>query len=293
LALTANLQLLKKYTKINKIMDRLQHLIDTALDEDIGPGDITTDNLIAPDLKGKGVIIAKEPLVIAGLDVARQVFERLDSKILLNSGYYDGDTIKEGEIVLEVEGKLRALLKGERTALNFLQRLSGIATNVRSFVAELENKNVRLADTRKTTPGWRVLEKYAVRVGGAYNHRMGLYDGVLIKDNHIAVCGGIIEAVARIRGKISHLVKIEVEVSDLSEISQALEARADVIMLDNMDIDRIKEGVELIDGRALVEVSGNITRSDLNRLADTGVDIISIGALTHQAKAVDLSMKIK
>ncbi|MBW2099424.1 MAG: carboxylating nicotinate-nucleotide diphosphorylase [Deltaproteobacteria bacterium] len=274
-------------------MDRLQHLIDTALDEDIGPGDITTDNLIAPDLKGKGVIIAKEPLVIAGLDVARQVFERLDSKILLNSGYYDGDTIKEGEIVLEVEGKLRALLKGERTALNFLQRLSGIATNVRSFVAELENKNVRLADTRKTTPGWRVLEKYAVRVGGAYNHRMGLYDGVLIKDNHIAVCGGIIEAVARIRGKISHLVKIEVEVSDLSEISQALEARADVIMLDNMDIDRIKEGVELIDGRALVEVSGNITRSDLNRLADTGVDIISIGALTHQAKAVDLSMKIK
>lgn len=293
MALIAYPQLLKNYTKINKNMDTLQHLIEIALDEDIGPGDITTDNLIGPDLKGKGVIIAKEPLVLAGLDVARQVFERLDSKILLNSGYYDGDTIKEGEIVLEVEGKLRALLKGERTALNFLQRLSGIATNVRSFVAELENKNVRLADTRKTTPGWRVLEKYAVRVGGAYNHRMGLYDGVLIKDNHIAVCGGIIEAVARIREKISHLVKIEVEVSDLSEISQALEARADVIMLDNMDIDRIKEGVEFIDGRALVEVSGNVTRSDLNRLADTGVDIISIGALTHQAKAVDLSMRIK
>lgn len=286
-------QLLKNYTKINKIMNRLQHLIDTALDEDIGPGDITTDNLIGPNLKGKGVIIAKEPLVLAGLDVARQVFECFDSKILLNSGYYDGDTIKEGEIVLEVEGKLRALLKGERTALNFLQRLSGIATNVRSFVDELENKNVRLADTRKTTPGWRVLEKYAVRVGGACNHRMGLYDGVLIKDNHIAVCGGIIEAVTRTREKISHLVKIEVEVSDLSEISQALEARADVIMLDNMDIDRIKEGVELIDGRALVEVSGNVTRADLNRLADTGVDIISIGALTHQAKAVDLSMRIK
>lgn len=279
--------------KTNKIMDTLQQLIDAALDEDIGPGDITTENLVGPDLKGKGVIIAKEPLVIAGLEVARQVFERLDSKILFGSGYKDGDTIKEGETVLEVEGKLRALLKGERTALNFLQRLSGIATNVRSYVAELGNKNVRLADTRKTAPGWRVLEKYAVRIGGACNHRMGLYDGVLIKDNHISVCGGIIEAVKCIRENVHHLVKIEVEVSNLSEIRQALEARADVIMLDNMDIDQIKEGVALIDGRAMVEVSGNVTKNDLNRLADTGVDIISIGALTHQAKAVDLSMRIK
>ena len=273
-------------------MNSIQHLIEIALIEDIGPGDITTDNLVGPDLEGKGVITAKEPLVIAGLDVARQVFEHLDNEVVFRAGYKDGDVIKDGGTVAEVEGKLQVLLKGERTALNFLQRLSGIATCVRSYVDELANQSVRLVDTRKTAPGWRVLEKYAVRMGGAHNHRMGLYDGVLIKDNHIAACGGIIKAVDRIRANVSHLVKIEVEVSDLSQVKDAMNAGADVIMLDNMNIQKIKEAVAFINGKAVVEVSGGITKKGLKPLADTGVDIISVGALTHSARCVDISMRI-
>lgn len=273
-------------------MNSIQHLIEIALQEDIGPGDITTDNLVGPDLEGKGVITAKEPLVIAGLDVARQVFEQLDNEVIFRAGYKDGDVIKDGGTVAEVEGKLQVLLKGERTALNFLQRLSGIATCVRSYVDELANQSVRLVDTRKTAPGWRVLEKYAVRMGGAHNHRMGLYDGVLIKDNHIAACGGIIKAVDRIRANVSHLVKIEVEVSDLSQVKDAMDAGADVIMLDNMNIQKIKEAVAFINGKAVVEVSGGITKKGLKPLADTGVDIISVGALTHSARCVDISMRI-
>jgi len=274
-------------------MHSIQHLIEIALQEDIGSGDITTENLVAPQLEGNGVIIAKESLVIAGLDVARQVFEHLDSEVIFKTACNDGDVLAEGSIVLEVKGNLRALLMGERTALNFLQHLSGIATHVRSYVEKLDNTTVRLVDTRKTTPGWRVLEKYAVRVGGAYNHRMGLYDGVLIKDNHIAVCGGVQKAVERIREHVSHLVKIEVEASDLSQVKEALDAGADVIMLDNMDISQIKEAAALIDGRAAVEVSGGVTKSSLKKLADAGVDIISAGALTHAARSMDLSMQIK
>ncbi len=270
----------------------IAHLIETALKEDIGPGDITTDNLVAPDAGGKGMIRAKEPLVIAGLDVAKQVFETLDCEIIFKPGYKDGDTVENGETVAEIEGRLRSLLIGERTALNFLQRLSGIATHVRSYVKILENKSVRLVDTRKTTPGWRVLEKYAVRVGGAYNHRMGLFDGVLIKDNHIAAFGGIAKSIERIRNNVSHLVKTEVEVFNLEQVKEAVNAGADVIMLDNMDIPRIKEAVSLINGKAVVEVSGGITKENLVMLADTGVDIISVGALTHSARCVDLSMAI-
>lgn len=274
-------------------MHSVQHLIEIALKEDIGSGDITTENLIASGLEGSSVIIAKESLVLAGLDVAGQVFEHLDSQVVLKTTYNDGDILEPGAIVAEVKGKLRALLMGERTALNFLQHLSGIATHVRSHVKELENTNVRLVDTRKTTPGWRVLEKYAVRIGGACNHRMGLYDGVLIKDNHIAVCGGVQKAVENVRAHVSHLVKIEVEVSDIGQVKEALDAGADVIMLDNMDIDQIKAAAAFIDGRALVEVSGGVTKSSLRKLADTGVDIISVGALTHAARSVDLSMQIK
>ena len=273
-------------------MNSIQHLIEIALKEDIGPGDITTDNLVGPDLEGKGVITTKEPLVIAGLDVARQVFEHLDNEVIFRAGYKDGDVIKDGGTVAEVEGKLQVLLTGERTALNFLQRLSGIATYVRSYVDELANQSVRLVDTRKTAPGWRVLEKYAVRMGGAHNHRMGLYDEVLIKDNHIAACGGIIKAVDRIRANVSHFVKIEVEVSDMSQVKEAMDAGADVIMLDNMNIQKIKEAVAFINGKAVVEVSGGITKKRLKPLADTGVDIISVGALTHSARCVDISMRI-
>ena len=200
-------------------MNSIQHLIEIALKEDIGPGDITTDNLIDPNLEGRGVIIAKEPLVVAGLEIVARVFRHLDSNVILRSEYKDGDAVEPGDTLADVEGRLRALLSGERTALNFLQRLSGVATFVRSHVNELAGKNSRLVDTRKTTPGWRVLEKYAVRVGGAHNHRMGLYDGVLIKDNHIAACGGIKKAVDRIRSEVSHLSKIEVEVSSLKPVS--------------------------------------------------------------------------
>ena len=273
-------------------MHTIGHLIEIALQEDIGSGDITTDNLIPPGQKGTGMIVAKQPLVIAGLDVAKNVFGHLDPEIEFTPMYTDGDAVETGSTVVEMAGMLPALLKGERTALNFLQHLSGIATHVRSFMGVLENHGVRLVDTRKTTPGWRVLEKYAVRIGGAFNHRMGLYDGVLIKDNHIAAFGGIVEAVTEIRERVSHLIKIEVEVSDLSQVEEALNARADVIMLDNMDLDRVKAAVALVNGRALVEVSGNVTKSDLNKLAATGVDIISAGALTHSAMAVDLSMRI-
>ncbi len=273
-------------------MDKIDRLIETALEEDIGSGDITSDNLIGPDIEGNGVIVAKESLIIAGLDVARRVFQQLDPLSVSTCHFKEGDFVQTGDIVFTVKGKLHALLVGERTALNFLQRLSGIATNVRSYVEKIGTLPVRLVDTRKTIPGWRVLEKYAVRVGGAFNHRMGLYDGVLIKDNHLAVSGGIQNAMKRIRKQVSHLVKIEVEVADFSQVEEALEAGVDIIMLDNMDLPQIKEAVEYINGRAIIEVSGGITRTDLKQLADTGIDIISIGALTHHARSVDLSMRI-
>ena len=270
----------------------LNHLIDIALEEDIGNGDVTTDNLVSYSLQGKGLIVAKEPLVLAGIDVVRQVFSRLDPNIIFNSNYNDGDSLKGGEKVLGVEGKLRDLLKGERTALNFLQRLSGIATNVRGYVKTLGANKVRLVDTRKTTPGWRSLEKFAVRIGGAHNHRMGLFDGVLIKDNHIAIYGNIRQAVQEIRKKIPHLLKVEVEASSLSEVREAVDSGADVIMLDNMNINQIKDALVVIDGACLVEISGRVTKNDLPVLAALGVDIISLGALTHSARFVDLSMQI-
>ncbi len=273
-------------------MHTISQLIDIALAEDIGPGDITTDQLIDPDLEGTGVIVAKEPAVIAGLQIGREVFQKLDPSSRIMSDYEDGDSVDVGAVVLSVHSSLRGLLTGERTALNFLQHLSGIATYVRSYVDALDGCSVRLVDTRKTTPGWRVLEKYAVRVGGARNHRMGLYDGVLIKDNHIAACGGIKQAVTRLRNETSHLVKIEVETSDVGEVREALSAGADIIMLDNMDIPTIREAVGIIAGKALVEISGNVALKEIRELADTGVDIISAGALTHSAPNVDLSMRI-
>jgi nicotinate-nucleotide pyrophosphorylase (carboxylating) len=271
----------------------IHRLIDLALEEDIGSGDITTNHLVSPETPGMATVIAKQSLVVAGLSVARCVFERLDGGVEFQPGVTDGDLVTPGTVLATIQGRLAALLTAERTALNFLQRLSGIATQVRNYMKLLENASVRLVDTRKTTPGWRVLEKYAVRVGGAANHRMGLFDGVLIKDNHIAACGGIAVAVARIRAQISHLTKIEVEASTLDEVRQALAAGADVIMLDNMDLPAIAESTAIIDGRALVEVSGMVTAERIQALAATGVDLISVGALTHSARAVDLSMIIK
>jgi nicotinate-nucleotide pyrophosphorylase (carboxylating) len=273
-------------------MHAVKQLIETALAEDIGSGDITTDNLVAPDKTGKAAIIAKEPLILAGLDVAVQVFKTLDPDLAIDSPCTEGDKVPGGTRIMSISGSLRPLLHGERTALNFLQRLSGIATHVRPYVEAVKDYPVRLVDTRKTTPGWRVLEKYAVRVGGAANHRMGLYDGVLIKDNHIAACGSITTAITRVRASISHLVKIEVEVANLEEVTEALRAGADVIMLDNMDLGEIRAAVARINQRAIVEISGNVSLETLPSLAATGVDIISVGALTHQARSVDISMRI-
>ncbi|MGD9973645.1 MAG: carboxylating nicotinate-nucleotide diphosphorylase [Desulfatirhabdiaceae bacterium] len=269
-----------------------EKLIELALAEDIGTGDITTDYLIDPFQTGKGVIRARESLILAGTGIAKKVFESLDPAVRVTPLYSDGDSVDAGSPILEIAGTLRCLLTGERTALNFLQRLSGIATHVRSHVNRIQGLSIRLVDTRKTTPGLRTLEKYAVRMGGAANHRMGLFDGVLIKDNHIAAYGGILPAVSRIRKHISHLIKIEVEVSNLKEVRDALAAGVEVIMLDNMSVDQIREAAAVIDGNALIEVSGRVSQEMLVELAGAGVDIISVGALTHGAKSVDISMDI-
>jgi nicotinate-nucleotide pyrophosphorylase (carboxylating) len=268
-------------------------LIQTALNEDIGSGDITTDNLIQSDLEGHGILMAKESMVLAGIDIARQVFHELDPAIVFHPLAADGAIIETRQTIANVQGKLASLLKAERTALNFLQRLSGIATHVRSYVQLAGNASTHIVDTRKTTPGWRVLEKYAVRVGGARNHRMGLYDGVLIKDNHIAAFGGLKPSIGHIRKHVSHLIKIEVEVTDMDEVKEAVDAGADIIMLDNMDVEQARAAVAFINKRAVVEVSGGIQKENLQEMIDIGVDIISIGALTHGARSVDISMKIK
>lgn len=270
----------------------VDRLIDMALEEDIGPGDITTMHTIPADASGQAVIVAKEDLVIAGLEVARRVFERLDGRVRLTSGYTDGDRVNRGRTAVELSGPLAALLTGERTALNFLQRLSGIATYVHACVAMLEGTGTRLLDTRKTTPGWRYLEKYAVRAGGGTNHRMGLYDAVLIKDNHIAGAGGITAAVQGVRSQVDPDMTIEVETTTLDEVREAMDAGAHIIMLDNMSLEQIREAVQLVNGRAKLEVSGGVTQEHLAALAATGVDYISSGALTHSVRAVDLSMKI-
>ncbi len=271
---------------------QVDRLIELAIDEDVGHGDITTQFLDFDGQQGEGCIIAKERLVLAGLDMVWRVFKKFDQNIIVDTIYQDGDHVEAGITVLTVIGDMASLLTGERTALNFLQRLSGIATHVRKYVEILEGSPVRLVDTRKTVPGWRVLEKHAVRAGGAYNHRMGLYDGVLIKDNHIAAAGTITEAVSRIRSRVSHLIRIEVETSTIAEVEEAIGVGADVIMLDNMTDHEVPEAIALINGRAVVEVSGRVDQDRIQFLASAGVDIISSGALTHADRFVDLSMDV-
>ena len=271
----------------------VERLIRLALDEDIGTGDITTEHLIDPGMSGVGRIISKESLVLAGGPVACRVFELLDPSLVVSIHAEDGRFVPPGTVLMTVEGSMRSLLTGERTALNFLQRMSGIATHVRNYLQMMKGLSLQLVDTRKTTPGLRVLEKYAVRMGGARNHRMGLFDGVLIKDNHISACGGIMPAVSRIRRHMSHLMNIEVEVSTLEQVQEALQAGVDVIMLDNMSIDAMRKAVALIAGKALVEVSGRINAATIPGLAGAGIDIVSVGALTHSAKSVDISMDIE
>ena len=275
-----------------RLTPHINKLIDLALEEDIGTGDVTTDHLVSPDTMGNGAIVAKEDLIISGLDVARRVFECVDADIKFQTPFQDGDRIQKGQTVVSLSGRLSALLTCERTALNFLQRLSGIATHVGTYAAALEGKPVTLLDTRKTTPGLRELEKYAVKTGGGTNHRMGLYDAVLIKDNHIAAAGGISQAVTRIRAAVSDTMTIEVETTNLEEVQEAMDAGAHIIMLDNMDLDEIRAAIKLVNGKCKLEVSGGITLKHLADLANTGIDYISCGALTHSARAVDLSMRI-
>jgi nicotinate-nucleotide pyrophosphorylase (carboxylating) len=273
-------------------MLHLNRLIDLALEEDIGTGDITTETLIPTDAEGQAEIVAKEALVVAGLAVARSVFLKLDPRLTFEAACRDGDLLSPGTCLVRMSGRLQPLLTGERTALNFLQRLSGIATHVRRFVENLPAGDVRLVDTRKTTPGWRTLEKYAVRIGGAANHRMSLSDGILIKDNHVTICGGIQAALEKARRSAPHTLKLEIEVETPDQADEAATAGADIIMLDNMSPETIQEAVRRIDGRALVEVSGGVTRNTVASLAAHGVNIVSVGALTHSAVAVDISMDI-
>ena len=273
-------------------MDMTDKIIGLALFEDACLGDITTDSIFIEPQEKTAVIVAKQDFILAGTDVATKVFHTVDPSLECRSHFNDSDAIKSGDVIFTVTGDIRSLLTAERVALNFLQRLSGIATLTREFVAALDNPDVRLVDTRKTTPGWRKIEKDAVRAGGGFNHRFALYDGILIKDNHIAAAGSIAAAVSRVRARASHLMKIEVEVSDMVQVQQALDAQADVIMLDNMDIEAMTKAVALIGERAVVEASGNVSLKTLNAIAGTGVDVISCGALTHQSVSVDLSMRI-
>lgn len=266
-------------------------IILRAFKEDMPMGDITTDNIIKPDARSKAKLIAKEDGVIAGLDVAIRAFKLLDPDFSWQTSFKDGDKVAKGTVILEFEGNTRALLKAERTALNILQRMSGIATRTNSLCERIKDFSAKIVDTRKTTPGLRYLEKYAVRAGGGQNHRYCLSDGVLIKDNHIKAAGGVKNAVESVRGKIPHTIKIEVETENLDMVREALDAKADIIMLDNMTNEQMKEAVQLINGRALVEASGDIDEERVRDVAATGVDIISIGRITHSVKSMDISMR--
>ncbi|MDD4171897.1 MAG: carboxylating nicotinate-nucleotide diphosphorylase [Syntrophomonas sp.] len=270
----------------------LNDLIKRALEEDIGYGDITTRSLIPAEQKARGLFVAKTPGVVAGIKVSQAVFAYIDSATEFEVLKDDGDTIEPGDVIAVVKGKARTLLTGERTALNFLQRLSGIASKTRKMTDLIKYSPAQLLDTRKTTPGLRVLEKYAVSVGGGRNHRFGLFDGVMIKDNHIQAVGSIAQAVATARQKVPHTVKIEVEVETMEQLQEALEARADIIMLDNMDIYEMIEAVQIVAGRALLEASGGINEGNAAEVARTGVDFISMGALTHAVSSLDISFDI-
>ncbi len=265
--------------------------IINALKEDITSEDITTNSVMPNYQLGEVELICKEDGIIAGLDVFRKVFELLDSNTEILFNVKDGDEVKEGQILAVVRGDIRVLLSGERTALNYLQRMSGIATYTRSIVDMLKDTNTKLLDTRKTTPGMRIFEKYAVKVGGGYNHRFNLSDGILLKDNHIGAAGGVKEAIKMAKEYAPFVRKIEVEVENLDMLKEALEAGADIIMLDNMSVLDMKQAVSLCKGKAETECSGNVTKDNIKEFTQVGVDYISSGALTHSAPILDLSLK--
>jgi len=268
-------------------------IIEAGLKEDVNTGDLTTDLLIAADTQTTAIMLAKANGTIAGLPVAEKIFRKLDPEVTFSTEVNDGDRVEKGDLICTIHGAYRALLTGERLALNFLQRMSGIATETSKYVDAVKEYKTEILDTRKTVPGLRLLDKYAVKAGGGTNHRIGLYDMVMIKDNHISVAGGITNAIKAIRPNISTDIKIEVETTNLEEVQEALDAGADIIMLDNMDNSTMTKAVERINGRAKVEASGNMNLQRVREVAATGVDYISIGALTHSVMALDISQKIK
>lgn len=270
---------------------QVDHLLMEALQEDISSEDVTTNAVMKEAVPGEVDLIAKQDGIIAGLEVFRRVFQLLDEKTETEFFCRDGEQVTNGQLMGKVRGDIRVLLSGERVALNYLQRMSGIATYTRSLVSLLEGTKIKLLDTRKTTPNMRIFEKYAVRTGGGQNHRYNLSDGILLKDNHIGAAGGVREAVRLAKEYAPFVRKIEVETENLEMVKEAVEAGADIIMLDNMSPEEMKEAVRLIDGRAKTECSGNVTRENISRLVDIGVDYISSGALTHSAPILDISMK--
>ena len=278
---------------MNSITMQLQadKLIRMALEEDITSEDVSTNAVMPTKVQGTVDLIAKEDGVIAGMDVYARVFKLLDEDTEIEMFCHDGDEVREGDLMAKVTGDIRVLLSGERVALNYLQRMSGIATYTRSVAKLLEGSGVTLLDTRKTTPNCRVFEKYAVRVGGGCNHRYNLSDGVLLKDNHIGAAGSITKAIQMAKAYAPFVRKIEIETETLEQVAEAVEAGADIIMLDNMTPEVMKQAVELIDGRAQTECSGNITKENIARIREIGVDFVSSGALTHSAPILDISMK--
>jgi nicotinate-nucleotide pyrophosphorylase (carboxylating) len=268
-------------------------IILNALKEDIGTGDITTTLTVPDSKKTTARIIMKENGIICGIVIARRVFELLDKDIIFRIFKNDGEKVYKGEVIAELEGNARNILTGERTALNFLQHLSGIATSAAKAKAAVSGTNTKICDTRKTVPGLRVFEKYAVLKGGCFNHRFNLSDGILIKNNHIKAAGGIRQAVESVRKAAPHTLKIEVECENITMVQEALESNADIIMLDNMSLEAMREAVRLINKRAVTEASGNMGEKDLSAVAATGVDYISIGAITHSAPVLDISLKFE
>ncbi len=268
----------------------LRRIVETALREDIGSGDITTQATVDPELISQAELVAKEDFILAGIDVAAEVFRFLDPAVAFERLIEDGEKVKKGDVLAWLKGPAASLLQGERVALNLLQRMSGVATLTAKFVAEVVGTEAVVVDTRKTMPGLRSLDKYSVRAGGGTNHRTSLYDGVLIKENHIAAAGGITTAIERACFRAPHTMKIEVETTTIAEVNEALQAGADIILLDNMTPALLQEAVQLIGGRAKAEASGGVNLETVREIAETGVDLISVGALTHSARAVDVSM---
>ncbi|OQY24775.1 MAG: nicotinate-nucleotide diphosphorylase (carboxylating) [Desulfobacteraceae bacterium 4572_35.2] len=273
-----------------EIVFEIDRIIQMALQEDIGSGDITTLSTVPKGTPAQAELVAKEDFCLSGIEVAQRVFTLLDTSVAFDALREDGSLVKRGEVIAWIKGDAHTLLQGERVALNLLQRMSGIATHTAAFVAAVADTEAIVVDTRKTMPGLRVLDKYSVRMGGGQNHRTSLYDGVLIKENHITAAGGIAAAVAGAKKRAPHTLKIEVEAENMADVREALDAGADIIMLDNMDLATMREAVELIDGRAIAEASGGVNLETVTDIAETGVNLISVGALTHSSPAVDISM---